>query len=1660
MAITAQTRTELVQLVVSMLGEAPSTAMLTDLVTKANAGSTIQELADSLAANAAFTSQFPVWMTAAEFTSKIVSNMFAGGTVSQADTDAAVDYIAGAITAGTFTKTSAVVALTSYMASADGVANATYGSASQAYQNKVEVAEYYTITKGLGDASTADRQAAIAGITSEALTVTSEKSAIDTAADVAAVVPATGFTLTTGLDTGAKFTGGSGADNFAGTMTFSGDALTAAATMTAGDTLVGGKGEDKLEITVTGAAVTNAGETITPVLDGIETVHVRSFETDASLGTGATTNMGQDSVTVDLSNATGVTNVGTSSTNNVEADVAFTNVGSAASMTMSGKGDLSVGHTAAVTAGTSTAVTLNLNDVGTSAAAPSAIATSGIEALTIVSGGGSNFLALEDDAYTSVTVTGDQALTIDVADNGVLGFDASAATGKITADLSTGTTSTYLSVKGGAGATDVITLGGADVTVNLAASTLSKISGFETLKLDTANDITLSADSAGISSFDLTGGTNVANVLTLNDGYTSDTTVTIESTNDSVVNSANVGLTITMPGASVATGGTALTGGTGTDNLVVIHDGNTTTMDATITNFETMTLATSAAGPTAAVLLTTDDANVAAGKSMTVTASAASALAAVTFDASAETDGTYTYVGGAAVDTVTGGALGDTISGNGGKDVIDGGAGNDTLNGGDGDDTITIGTGSDTVDGGAGKDKFIAGANLSAADTIDGGDGTDTLQVTAVSAAALGGVTNVENLQVMGGATVSLASDLPFTTIDLTDAGTFETLTLAKGYTSETTIKMENGDTVTNTAADAVINVEASTGHFAAATGTVLTGSDKAGVINTLTLANATAATVDLVGTTTNIDKLTITDWPVTSGNNVGITMTSYASAITIDASTLDKGEDLTITGASAGALTFIGGNGADTIVMSSAATGDSITTGTGKNTITAGTNITYLDTIVGNGAVTLAATALADVDLQNVTGVATIQSTTGATLGSFSDAAGVTTVIAGDNGAVDGTTRANGLTITTFGAQTDTWTGGSGNDTFAFNSTGTAVAADTIAGGLGTNTIVIANELSVDAGTVGEATAATLDAISKVQNVLISDGATDNAAGDVTLTIANTNYDQKALTVDASALDAGEVFTFSANGVAQTDEAFTVTGGGAADIMTGGAGADSISGGAGADTIDGNTGADTLTGGTGSDTFVYVAGDSTSVKTDTITDFTTTVDQLQFTHTAAGGTVSFTDQGDATSIADGLALLGGEAGQYFFDKTNGKLAIDVDGNGLIQASDTIVNLTGLTAFSSVDMDIVLTASDNAGTLTTASGNDRITTVIGDKANVLVGGAGNDTYLMIDPGEVDVFVEAASGGTDTLLTTGALDIAGYKFGTTAAGATANGALTNFEQLVLKEGVTFTADASNLSGVTINVNSGAAGVVTIAAPGPTSGVNTLNFGGITSTAATYLDANGDSATGVALDALDVLTITGGSGVDTITAAPLIINNITAAGGIDAITLGTGNDVVIVGATVAGRDNITGFTTTKDHIGIPDAQTTDATAAGAAVVATSTSTPTNAAGTASYALTTAVSNANDVVILPVTAVGANSGDLSLATDGTELLKALTDATAADTHTGITATAQADKVIFSATQGGVTYVYYGDAGVGNAVFAAAEILLVATVDATLVAADFNIV
>jgi len=505
MAITAQTRTELVQLVVSMLGEAPSTAMLTDLVTKANAGSTVQELADSLATNAAFTSQFPIWMTASEFTSKVVTSMFAGSSVSAADTDAAVDYIAGMITAGTFTKTSAVVALTSYLASADGVANATYGTAAQSYQNKVEVAEYYTITSGQGGATAAERKAAISGVTATTdvtATTATIKAEGEAAAIEAAKIPGNVITLKNAAET---LNGGGGDDTFVAVV--AGDGATTATSILPGDVINGGGGIDTLSINTSGA-LTGDYSISAIQATGLEKISFNAFETDDTGGREHTidlTLMGSDITDVELASS------------GIGGDIIVTGAKSIINAAMkNGSGDLGITYGVATVIGTADTQKLEIANItgGTATFA-------GIETMDVTTSLAKSTLgALTATGMTNLNVSGDQKLTITAAldfKDTLLGstktdgtIDASGSTGGVDLTL---TSADNLAVTGSSGDDsirfgtqknyyDTIDGGEGEDTLFVSASgaigaavaqsySLAGISNVETLDVTSTNDATI-----------------------------------------------------------------------------------------------------------------------------------------------------------------------------------------------------------------------------------------------------------------------------------------------------------------------------------------------------------------------------------------------------------------------------------------------------------------------------------------------------------------------------------------------------------------------------------------------------------------------------------------------------------------------------------------------------------------------------------------------------------------------------------------------------------------------------------------------------------------------------------------------------------------------------------------------------------------------------------------------------------------------------------------------------------------------------------------------------------------------------------------------------------------------------------------------------------------
>ncbi|MGH6872683.1 MAG: beta strand repeat-containing protein [Rhizomicrobium sp.] len=105
--------------------------------------------------------------------------------------------------------------------------------------------------------------------------------------------------------------------------------------------------------------------------------------------------------------------------------------------------------------------------------------------------------------------------------------------------------------------------------------------------------------------------------------------------------------------------------------------------------------------------ITTNDATVAAGQQLEVDGSALGAGDTLTFNGSAETDGTFSVIGGAGNDVITGGN---------GFDFIDASKG--------GDDTINLGGDQNDPDGNG--DGVYFGAAFTAADQVNGGDPANT----------------------------------------------------------------------------------------------------------------------------------------------------------------------------------------------------------------------------------------------------------------------------------------------------------------------------------------------------------------------------------------------------------------------------------------------------------------------------------------------------------------------------------------------------------------------------------------------------------------------------------------------------------------------------------------------------------------------------------------------------------------------------------------------------------------------------------------------------------------------------------------------------------------------------------------------------------------------
>jgi trimeric autotransporter adhesin len=1239
-------------------------------------------------------------------------------------------------------------------------------------------------------------------------------------------------------------------------------------------------------------------------------------------------------------------------------------------------------------------------------------------------------LTTADVDPTLLTITGDQSLTITNALSAEIAtIDASAATGGVTLsaapgvvagvtytggagnDVLTGTAAGADNISTGGGsdtitmtslaATDVIDGGdGADTLViaqDVASATvMGGVSNVETLEVTGARDLDLVAN-VSTTTFDFSG--NAKQTLDIDEGYTNETTVIMaklgaaglvvdDAGTDSFVNLANVTSHVYVSSQDMDgdTSELTVTGGTGTDNLYVYLTGNPTNPTAadelgdSVTAFENITIMDSPFGNTNTAIDLGTTFLPGTGKDITIDSSAldaADTAGGLTFsvDASdvavAAAGSKITVTDGDNAASYTLGNNADTATMNGGNDTVVGTAGNNTISMGAGNDSVTAGTGVENISGGAGNDTINVGtANLTALDTIDGGDGTDTLVVGAgiASATILGGVSNVEVLEATGnGATITLAANISATTFDLSSVDD-QDLTLNAGYTDTATVTIgatasddiDNGSSPT-TSANTTLIVNGPASSWAGTTVVGGTGSDTVNISQV-----AADQAVALGSSVTGVEAFNITDSTLSNTADVDVTITTYATAATWDATSMDAGEDTTINLTNATAAQVIkGGEGGDAITggtkgdtitgnggidaINGGAGLDNIDAGAGNDTITMSTEAQFSTTLgtdtvdAGAGTDTLtfsAAATLTTAEVSNISNVEVLSLTTGSSL-TVNDAflaanpgiviqPGATSTITASSATGDSLTTA--INIAANAAGNLNLTGGSGDDTFTFYATETLTALDSVNGGAGDDQIIIDIVDATPQAGVGANTTAVLDAqISNVETVTIRDAATDDGGGGgtvITATITvNAGFTGAALTIDGSSLDmhpttltGGERLTATASSntaaevVTMIGGAFSdsLTGGSGADTFTGNGGADTIKGGAGSDTIDGGTGADSLYGGAGMDNISGGAGND-AIVVDTFTDFKT-----------SGGSETI-DGGEGTDT-----LLFNQAAALTITAPEME---SVTGIEIIDASDTIsTNATSITLgngfFTSNGTTTVTYDGNDSGTgasntldlssVTNGSAiffpNDTAT----DVDDVFKGGSGDDTYMIV--GTAAAGLEATdtftgNGGTDQFLITN----------TTAITAVMDmSVVTGVEKAVVQYNSTGAVDF-DLGAVASTDTEMAAFEMDGSAVVSSTGTLKFNKSDVNSSLmATAFTVKG----GVNADTIyggyqaDTITGNGGAddlygnaGADTITSGAGAdeiegnagADNITSGGGVDTVTGGTGNDTINAGD---GNDIITG------------------------------------------------------------------------------------------------------------------------------------------------------
>ncbi len=241
MAVEAETRQDIIELVVTALDAAPGTSMLNKLIEIYNEQGTLAAVAEAIVTSDHFTTLYPGFLTPTEFAEQWLGRLIPEAPM--AVMTEVQELVVRLINSGT-TAPQAVIAAATYLSA--GVGPDEFESTFANFANKVEVATLHTVT-GRMDGDFAALQAVLAEVTSDEASVQPARDGFPEPMGPDPMTTSQTFTLTTGIDSGPEFTGGDADDTFIAAPVQGAD-LNSVDTLNADDELDGGGGTDTIRI--------------------------------------------------------------------------------------------------------------------------------------------------------------------------------------------------------------------------------------------------------------------------------------------------------------------------------------------------------------------------------------------------------------------------------------------------------------------------------------------------------------------------------------------------------------------------------------------------------------------------------------------------------------------------------------------------------------------------------------------------------------------------------------------------------------------------------------------------------------------------------------------------------------------------------------------------------------------------------------------------------------------------------------------------------------------------------------------------------------------------------------------------------------------------------------------------------------------------------------------------------------------------------------------------------------------------------------------------------------------------------------------------------------------------------------------------------------------